>query len=45
MRFSKLETPDLREDEAIPVQPLGVLGVELHEFVEEDVSDRRHTPG
>jgi hypothetical protein len=36
---------NLREDEAIPVDPLGVLGVELHELVEQDVGDRRHAHG
>lgn len=35
---------DLRENETITVQPVGVLGVELHEVVEQDVSDRRHAP-
>jgi hypothetical protein len=34
-----------RENETIPVQPLGVLGVELHELVEEDVGNRCHAPG
>lgn len=36
---------DLREDETVSVQPLGVLGVELHEFVEENVGNRCHAPG
>ena len=35
---------DLREDKSVAVQPLGVLGVELHELVEKDVGNRRHTP-
>lgn len=35
---------NLRQDEAIPVQPLGVLGVELHELVEKDVGDGSHAP-
>ena len=34
----------LREDEANPVEPLGVLGVELHDLLEKDMSDRSHTP-
>jgi hypothetical protein len=33
--------PDLREDEAVSVDPAGVLWVEGHEFVEEDVGGRR----
>lgn len=33
-----------RENESIPIQPLGVARVELHELVEEDVSNRGHTP-
>lgn len=35
---------DSREDESIAVQPLGVLGVEVHELVEENVGNRSHTP-
>lgn len=35
---------DLRENEAVTVQPLGVLGVELHELAKQDVGDRCHTP-
>ena len=35
---------DSREDESITVQPLGVLRVELHELVEKNVGNRRHTP-
>lgn len=35
---------NLRENETVTVEPVGVLGVELHELVEQDVSDRRHTP-
>lgn len=35
---------NIRENEAISVQPLGVLGVELHEFVEQDVGNRCHAP-
>lgn len=34
----------LRKDESVAVQPLGVLGVELHELVPENVSNRSHTP-
>ena len=49
MKFSttyegKTYSGDLREDESVAVQPLGVLGVELHELVEKDVGNRRHTP-
>jgi len=34
---------DVREDETIAVQPFGVLGVECHEFVEEDMGHRGQT--
>lgn len=34
----------LREHEAIPVRPLWVLGIELHELAPQDVGDRRHAP-
>jgi len=34
-----------REDEAISVHPIGILGVEVHKLVEEDVSDGCHTHG
>jgi hypothetical protein len=34
----------LRENKSIPVEPLGVLGVELHELVEENVGNRCHAP-
>ena len=30
----------LRKNESIPVSPLGVLGVEVHEFVEQHVGSR-----
>lgn len=33
---------DLREDESIAVEPIWVLWVEGHEFVEEDVGSRCH---
>jgi hypothetical protein len=32
----------VREDEAIAVDPVGVLGVESHELVEQDVGRRGH---
>ncbi len=32
----------LREYEPIPVQPVWILRVEVHEFVEEDVGNGRH---
>jgi hypothetical protein len=35
---------DSREHEAITVQPFGVLGVELHELVEENVGNGSHAP-
>ena len=35
----------VREDKSVAVQPLRVLGVELHELVEQDVGDRRHAHG
>ena len=34
----------LRENETIAVEPIGVLGVELHEVLPQDVGDRRHAP-
>lgn len=34
----------IREDEAVPVQPVGVLRVELHELVPEDVGNGSHAP-
>ena len=36
---------NVREDEAITVGPVGVLGVEVHELVEENVSDGGHAHG
>lgn len=33
---------DLREHKSISVDPIGVLGVERHEFVEENMGHRRH---
>lgn len=36
---------DLRENESVSVDPVGVLGVEAHELVEKNVSDRGHTHG
>jgi hypothetical protein len=33
---------DLREDKSISVDPVGVLRVEGHELVEQDVGNRRH---
>ncbi len=35
---------NLREDETIAVQPRGVLGVEAHELVEENVGNGSHAP-
>lgn len=35
---------NLREHEAITVEPVGVLGVEPHDPVEEDVGDGSHAP-
>lgn len=35
---------DLREDETVTVQPVGVLGVEVHELVEQDVGNGSHSP-
>lgn len=35
----------LRENESITIDPVGVLGVESHEFVEKDVGNRCHTHG
>jgi hypothetical protein len=34
-----------RENETVAVQPAGVLGVELHELVEDNVGNGRHAPG
>jgi hypothetical protein len=36
---------DVREDETIAVEPVGVLGVEGHELVEKDVGHRGHAHG
>lgn len=36
---------DLRENESVSVDPIGVLGVETHELVEKNVRDRGHTHG
>lgn len=36
---------DLRENESVSVDPVGVLGVETHELVEKNVRDRGHTHG
>lgn len=36
---------NVRENESVTVDPLGVLGVELHEFVEQDVGDGSHAHG
>jgi hypothetical protein len=33
---------DLRENESVSVEPVGVLGVEGHELVEKNVSNRGH---
>lgn len=33
---------DIRENKTVPVNPVGVLGVEVHELVEQDVGDRGH---
>lgn len=35
----------LRENESVPVEPAGVLGVEGHELVEQDVGDGSHAHG
>ena len=35
---------NLREDETVTVQPVGVLGVEVHELVEQNVSNWGHSP-
>jgi hypothetical protein len=35
---------NLRENKAIPVEPIWVLGVEAHELVEKDVGNGRHAP-
>lgn len=34
-----------REDKSVPVDPIGVLGVELHELVEKDMGNRGHSHG
>lgn len=34
----------LRENETISVQPLGVLGVEVHELIEDNVGNGSHSP-
>lgn len=35
----------LRQNESITIDPVGVFGVESHEFVEKDVGNRCHTHG
>ena len=35
----------VREDKAVAVDPVGVLGVESHELVEQDVGHRGHAHG
>lgn len=35
----------LRENESITIDPVGVVGVESHEFVEEDVGNGCHAHG
>lgn len=40
-----MKAEDVRENEAITVDPFGVLGVEGHELVEEDVGHRGHAHG
>lgn len=39
------EEKHVREDETITVGPVGVLGVEVHELVEKNVSDGGHAHG
>jgi hypothetical protein len=36
---------DLREDKSVSIQPMWVLWVEGHEFVEQDMSDRGQAHG
>ena len=36
---------DLRQDKTITIDPVWVLGVEVHEFVEHDVGNGCHTHG
>lgn len=36
---------DIRENETITVEPVGVLGVEVHELVEQNVSHGGHAHG
>jgi hypothetical protein len=36
------EENDVRENEAVAIHPIGVLGVESHELVEKDVGHRGH---
>ena len=40
-----LKTSYLREDKSIAVEPVRVLGVEVHEFIEQDVSCWGQTHG
>lgn len=42
--FSARGNLHLRENEAITVEPVGVLGVEVHETVEKDVGNGSHAP-
>lgn len=40
--FSSRSEQDVRENKAITVDPVGVLGVEAHELVKQNVGDRGH---
>lgn len=40
-----INSGNLRENESITANPVGILGVESHEPVEKDVGNRCHTPG
>ena len=35
----------IRENKSVPVQPVGILRVELHELVEEHMRNGSHAPG
>ena len=43
--LSFLDSVHLRENKSITIDPVGVVGVESHELVEEDVGNRCHTHG
>jgi hypothetical protein len=44
-KYAENQSRDVREHESIPVNPLWVLGIEGHKFVEEDMSSGSQAHG